>query len=105
VTALRLVPWDQSIEVLAEVQGQPEYRSFWLTNPDRLVIDLEDAELRVSPEELSQASPHPLIRQVRAAQNSFEPPLVRIVVETEGDGPVEITANAAGISVKLSPAP
>lgn len=105
VTALKLVPSGQAIEVLAEVQGQPEYRSFWLTNPDRLVIDLEDAELHVSPGELSQPSSHPLIRQVRAAQNSFEPPLVRIVVETQREGPVEITANAAGISVKLSPAP
>lgn len=105
VSALRLVPWGQAIEILAEVQGQPQYRSFWLANPDRLVIDVEDAELRVSPAELSRTNPHPLIRQLRAAQNSFEPPLVRIVVETERDGPVEITANAAGISVKLSPAP
>ena len=105
VTALRLIPWGQAIEVLAEVQGQPEYRSFWLANPDRLVIDVDEAELRVSPVELSRTSPHPLIRQLRAAQNSFEPPLVRIVVETERDGPVEITTNAAGISVKLSPAP
>ncbi len=105
VTALKLIPWGQAIEVLAEVKGQPQYRSFWLTNPDRLVIDVEDAELRVSPAELSRTSPHPLIRQLRAAQNSFEPPRVRIVVETERDGPVEITANSSGISVKLSPAP
>lgn len=105
VTALKLVPEGQAIEVLAEVQGQPEYRSFWLKNPDRLVIDLQDAELRVPPGELSQPSSHPLIRQLRAAQNSYEPPLVRIVVETGREGPVEITAAAAGISVKLSPAP
>ncbi len=105
VTGLRLVPEGQAIEVLAEVQGQPEYRSFWLTNPDRLVIDLEDAELRVPSDELSQPSSHPLVRQLRAAQNSFEPPLVRIVVETGREGPVEITTAAAGISVKLSPAP
>jgi hypothetical protein len=105
VAALKLVPWGQAIEILAEVQGQPQYRSFWLTNPDRLVIDVEDAELRVSPSELSRAGPHPLIRQLRAAQNSYEPALVRIVVETERDGPVEITASGVGISVKLSPAP
>lgn len=105
IVALKLVPWGEAIEVLAQVQGQPQYRSFWLANPDRLVIDVEDAELRVSTAELSRTSPHPLIRQLRAAQNSFEPPLVRIVVETERDGPVEITATAAGISVKLSPAP
>ena len=106
VTALELVPWGQAIEILARVKGQPQYRSFWVTNPDRLVVDVEDAELRVSPSELSRISPHPLIRQLRAAQNSYEPALVRIVVETERDGgPVEITANAAGISVKLSPAP
>ncbi|MDA0204250.1 MAG: AMIN domain-containing protein [Acidobacteria bacterium] len=105
VAALKLVPWGQAIEILAEVQGQPQYRSFWLTNPDRLVIDVEDAELRVSPSELSRASPHPLIRQLRAAQNSFEPARVRIVVETVRDGPVEITANGVGISVKISPAP
>jgi hypothetical protein len=105
IAALKLIPWGQSIEILAEVQGQPQYRSFWLTNPDRLVIDVEDAALRVAPSELSRTSPHPLIRQLRAAQNSFEPPLVRIVVETDRDGPVEITAAAVGISVKLSPAP
>lgn len=105
VAALKLVPWGQAIEILVEVKGQPQYRSFWLTNPERLVIDVEDAELRVAPSELSRTSPHPLIRQLRAAQNSFEPALVRIVVETERDGPVQITANAVGISVKLSPAP
>jgi AMIN domain len=105
VTAIKLVPWGEAIEVLAEVQGQPEYRSFWLTNPDRLVLDVEDSELHVAASELTRQNPHPLIRQLRAAQNSFEPPLVRIVVETERDGPVEITSSAAGISVKLSPAP
>lgn len=105
VSALKLVPSGPAIEVLAEVQGQPEYRSFWLSNPVRLVIDLEDAELRVPPDELSQPGAHPLLRQVRAAQNTFEPPLVRIVVEPEGEGPVELTTGAAGISVKLSPAP
>jgi hypothetical protein len=76
-----------------------------LANPDRLVVDIEGAELRVAPDELSRSNPHPLIRQLRAAQNSFEPPRARIVVEAERDGPVEITATAAGISVKLSPAP
>lgn len=105
IVALKLVPWGEAIEILAQVQGRPRYRSFWLANPDRLVIDIEDAELRVAPSELSRTSPHPLVRQLRAAQNSFEPPLVRIVVEAERDGPVEITAAAAGISVKLSPAP
>lgn len=105
VTALKLIPWGSAIEILAQVQGRPPYRSFWLNNPDRLVIDVEDSELRVSAAELSRTNPHPLIRQLRAAQNSFEPPVVRIVVETDRDGPVEITDNAAGISVKLSPAP
>jgi hypothetical protein len=105
VAALKLIPWGSAIEILAQVQGRPPYRTFWLNNPDRLVIDVEDSELRVSAAELSRTNPHPLIRQLRAAQNSFEPPVVRIVVETDRDGPVEITDNNAGISVKLSPAP
>lgn len=106
VTGLRLVEWGDAIEVFVDVAGTPEYRSFWVNNPDRLVIDLEDAELRVPNAELNRSDVHPLISQLRAAQNSFDPPLVRIVVQTaREEGPVEITPSADGISVKLAPAP
>lgn len=106
VTGLRLVEWGDAIEVVVDIAGNPEYRSFWVNNPDRLVIDLEDAELRVTNAELNRSDVHPLISQLRAAQNSFDPPLVRIVVQTARDeGPVEITPSADGISVKLAPAP
>jgi hypothetical protein len=106
VTGLRLVEWGEAIEVFVDVAGTPEYRSFWVNNPDRLVIDLEDSELRVSNSELNRSDVHPLISQLRAAQNSFDPPLVRIVVQTaRSEGPVEITPSSDGISVKLTPAP
>lgn len=106
VTGLRLVEWGEAIEVFVDVEGAPEYRSFWVNNPDRLVLDLEDAELRVSAAELSRSDVHPLISQLRVAQNSFDPLVVRIVVETaRNEGSIEITAASGGISVKLAPAP
>ena len=106
VTGLRLVEWGEAIEVFVDIEGAPEYRSFWVNNPDRLVLDLEDAELRVSAAELSRSDVHPLIRQLRVAQYSFDPPIVRLVVETaRNEGPIEVTAASGGISVKLAPAP
>jgi hypothetical protein len=99
VAGLRLVEWGEAIEVFVDVEGAPEYRSFWVNNPDRLVLDLEDAEL-------SRSDVHPLISQLRVAQNSFDLPIVRIVVETvRNEGPIEITAAFGGIPVKLAPAP
>ncbi len=100
-----MVPWGDAVEVRAEVTGEPTYSSFWLSDPQRLVIDIEDAELRAVASDLNQADPHPLIRRVRAAQNSFEPARVRLVVETSREGPVEISSSADGVSVRLSPAP
>lgn len=105
VTALRVTPSGAGVQVIADVEGKPEYRSFWLSEPDRLVLDIDSAELRVSTAELTRSNPHPLIRQLRAAQNSFDPPRVRIVLETSRTAPTEITATTAGISVKVIPAP
>ncbi len=99
VRDIQIVPWGESAEVFISVSGA-QYSTFRLASPPRLVVDIENAMLSVPSNKRNMSVDHAAIRQIRSAQNSFDPALVRVVIETDVSD-AEVTATANGISVKL----
>ncbi|AZR73405.1 hypothetical protein BBF96_08425 [Anoxybacter fermentans] len=56
-----------------------DYKVLELSKPDRLVIDLTDQTLQLVENKIKLD--HPLIKQIRASQHSWDPKIVRIVLD------------------------
>ncbi|HKM17035.1 MAG: AMIN domain-containing protein [Firmicutes bacterium] len=63
--------------VFIDIQGFPAYKSFLLTNPDRMVIDLTDVDWEEPITE--QAIDDPIVKRIRGAR--FDERTIRLVIE------------------------
>jgi hypothetical protein len=93
------------VDVFLEMANPPKVSSFRIENPPRLVFDIPGT-LAVADSRRSQAIESPLVQRVRIAQNRFDPPLVRLVIEVAA-GPLQsdLSTSAAGISIHVTPRP
>lgn len=85
ITAARVWPADEYTRIAFESTLPIKYQLIILKNPDRLVLDIEDAELNDVLKTLSDKilSSDPYIKQVRAAR--YKPNVVRIVIDLKGE--------------------
>lgn len=85
ITAARLWPADDYTRLAFEATAPFKYQLLVLKNPDRLVLDIEDAELNSAMKALTDKvlSSDPYIKQVRAAK--FKANVVRVVVDLKGE--------------------
>ncbi|MGL9751734.1 MAG: N-acetylmuramoyl-L-alanine amidase AmiC [Symbiopectobacterium sp.] len=81
VIAVRVWPSSAYTRVTLESNRTLKYKQFILTNPDRLVVDIEDIQLNSVLKTVSQQfqSDDPLIKEARIGQ--FDPKTVRLVLE------------------------
>ncbi|HEY9857111.1 MAG TPA: AMIN domain-containing protein, partial [Stenomitos sp.] len=89
-----------------ETSGAPVVQTKRLLNPDRLVIDLLDAELSGLANR-EAAVPSRKIRGFRAVQYSLTPSVVRLIVELKPgvDPLVEVRQVSGRITVTLADSP
>ena len=80
VTAISVLPSLGSVVVVVDVQGAVNVRDFTLSNPARVVVDVEGARLKI-PGVLYDGAIRGGIVHIRYAQ--FRPDVVRIVLELE----------------------
>ena len=80
VTAISVLPSLGSVVVVVDVQGAVSVKDFTLSNPARLVVDVEGARLKI-PGVLYDGAIRGGIVHIRYAQ--FRPDVVRIVLELE----------------------
>lgn len=80
VIAVRVWPSSAYTRVTLESNRTLKYKQFMLTNPDRLVVDIEDIQLNSVLKTVSQQfqSDDPLIKEARIGQ--FDPKTVRLVL-------------------------
>ena len=85
ITAARVWPAQDYTRIAFESTAPIKYQLIILKNPDRLVLDIEDAELTNVLQTLSDKilSSDPYIKQVRVAK--FKPGVVRIAVDLKGE--------------------
>ena len=97
------------VDVLLRTGGEPAYRTFWLDDPPRFVVDLSACVVRVSNTLVAvdgggdggTAGGSPA-RSVRVGQfQGGEDPVARVVVDGASAGGVEPIADPAGLRLRL----
>ena len=81
ITSTRIWPAQDYTRLTLESKQPITYKLFVIKNPERLVIDLQDVELRGPLEELASkiANDDPYIKSVRVGR--FKPDIVRLVLD------------------------
>jgi len=85
ITAARVWPAQDYTRLAFEANASFKYQLLVLKNPDRLVLDIEDAEINDALRALTSKilSSDPYIKQVRAAK--YKANVVRVVVDLKGE--------------------
>ena len=97
------------VDVLLRTGGEPAYRTFWLDDPPRFVVDLSACVVRVSNTLVAVdgggdggAAGGSPARSVRVGQyQGGEDPVARVVVDGATAGGVEPIADPAGLRLRL----
>jgi|GEM_PF-2873056 len=94
VTELEVRPLGRQLEVFLGVQdGEVDISTFNLDNPGRIVVDVKNARLETRTRILNVG--HPLLQKIRIAQNLFDPPRVRLVMDV-GEIPDMVIVDRSG---------
>ena len=97
------------VDVLLRAGGEPAYRTFWLDDPPRYVVDLSGCVMRVSNTLVAvdgtgdgDATGDAPARSVRIGQyRGGADPVTRVVIDGAAAGDVEPIADAAGLRLRL----
>jgi hypothetical protein len=103
VSTVRATPLSDRVDVFLEIPDAPPVNSFRVDGPPRLVFDIPGALLLASDPERTQRIDSPLVSRLRIAQNTIDPPLVRLVLELgEAPAKAEVSTSAAGVSIRVT---
>ena len=117
ISSVRQWSLDNATRVAIEVSEETKFRVEVLQNPDRIYIDIDDAECRINGKRFAAVPVgDKLVRQLRIAQS--QPRVVRVVLDLEGPvdheishltAPhrlmIEVRAKRAGTPATLAPSP
>lgn len=95
---------DNELQIHLTMTGKPSYRTFAMTTPDRLVVDLQGVTQRITHGTGSMPVGQSGVKQVRYSQFQLEPPVTRIVVDLDGPLEHQVEASDDRLSIRLSPA-
>ncbi len=88
------------VRVLAN--GPIEYKSFLLSNPARLVLDIPDATSRASREIPVGQAP---LKAIRVGQFRHSPRVARVVIELDSEVPYNVSRTDEGLEVQVRARP
>lgn len=101
LSAVRVFTRGSDLQIIAATDGLPEYKLFRVENPDRVVIDIPGAWLEVPRAERERTVSHPVVQQLRIAQNQLEPPLVRVVLEVSSFPELQVVPRSDGLVISV----
>lgn len=90
---------ESALEVEIVGDGKMQYRTLWLPNPDRLVVDLPDVINRIRQQRL-EVNTSPL-KSVRIAQMQRQPLITRVVMDLERKVPFQVRPESNRLVVSL----
>ena len=86
-----------ALRIFAATGTKPDYRTFQLRNPKRLVVDLPGVRLALPRAQHEQELEHPLVKRIRAGQYRTNPPQARIVLDVTSFPEIEILPQFNGL--------
>jgi hypothetical protein len=92
---------DGTVVVEVTADAALRYRTFTLTNPTRLVVDLPGSVLRTRQRRIPVNQQE--ILRVRTGQFQIEPPITRVVVDLSDMVPYQVNSTPQGLRVTLEP--
>ena len=92
-------------KVQLKTNGKVDYKVFELSNPARLVIDMENVQSQVPPAQRSLAPKSEFLGKIRVAQFATAPKKVaRVVFDLKTSRPYEVVPGPGGLTVDFSDA-
>jgi type IV pilus assembly protein PilQ len=98
VQSLIVRPDSQRVDVVVGVQGLAPVKDFVLSNPDRIVVDINNATLGLKAQTYDHAARGGIVN-VHYGQN--KPGVVRVVVTLDAPHPYKLSREAEGIRVSV----
>ena len=92
-------------KIQLKTNGKVEYKTFELSNPSRLVIDMADVQTQVPQAQRTLTPKSQFLEKIRVAQFATAPQKVaRVVFDLKSARPYEIHPNATGLTIDFSEA-
>lgn len=101
LTAIRVTPIEDGVDIFLPIEGSPRVKTFRVDDPSRVVFDIPGATLEAPNEQRVQRIDSPWITRVRVAQNTIEPPLVRVVLEVPDFPKTSSSVSEVGIAIRV----
>jgi type IV pilus secretin PilQ/predicted competence protein len=93
-----------SLRILLDANGKVEYKAFRLTNPLRVVLDLQGLRNRVKSSAINLGDP--LVKRIRVAQFQTAPiPVTRVVLDLDEIVDYRVEARSEGLGIAFGDAP
>ena len=86
------------IEILAD--SELSYKTLKLSNPDRLVVDLDNTVNQIKQRRLDVNTPP--LKTIRIAQFRNDPPVARVVMDLDSQVPYQVRNQANGLVIALN---
>lgn len=104
IRALNAAATDDRVLITITSAGRPDAGAFRVDNPSRVVVDFPGTNMALPDGEqaLRVDLAGALARNLRIAQNSLNPPKVRLVIEVSEFPDTQITPSAEGLNILLT---
>lgn len=90
------------LKMTAVMSGRPSYNKFRLNNPDRIVIDIDNARVGLRRSNLVQNVDHPLVRRIRVGQFKQGPWVARLVLDVTEFPNLLLFPHSGGLDIQVT---
>ena len=91
-----------SLRILFPSLYPKRYKTFYIKNPARVVLDIPNVIVAVPKKQRKVAVSHPGVNQIRITQNQAHPSVARLVLDVSSTPDVEISMGAEGLELLIS---
>ncbi len=99
---LKIAKRQGGLKMTVAMSGRPSYEKFQLDNPNRIVIDIANARVRLQRSNLVQDVDHPLVRRIRVGQFKQDPWVARLVLDVTNFPNLLLFPHSGGLDIQVS---
>ena len=97
LTQLVVSRTDEALRIFALTGQAPEYSTFRLDSPKRVVVDLKGVQVGLPRSQIQQTIGHSQVLRVRVGQFQIQPPKARLVLDVESYPEIEFLPQFNGL--------
>ena len=101
LTALEVSDDGTSLRILFPSLHPKRYKTSYIENPARVVLDIPNAIVAVPKEQRALSVSHPEVNRIRIAQSQSHPPVARLILEVSSIPEVEVSMGPEGLELLI----